>query len=449
MQSTYPKRRALISGLLIAVAVVVMAMLAGCGGSDGESDTGSDTASAETGEKVTITMWHGQEASAGTDELMALVDEFNQMETGVEVDASPGVAGGESILDKTTAALAAGDPPNIAFSFGSNIAQVARSPEVLDLTESVEDPAWDWEGVFPSYRDGVTIDGKVLAVPGPGDSLAIIYNKTLFKEAGVPEPKDGWTWDDYRTIAKELTDPGKGVYGAAFQSGGSLDSSWPFWPQVWQRGGEILAPDNEEEVGWDNDSALGGLEVLRGLNEDQSVYADTSPGYPKMVKLFNNGNVGMFEGDPWMLPGVKEAGIDYGIAPMPAADGNNTTIASPEAWFIFDKGSEQNEATEEFMQWFTAAAQESRWNAASGNLPARQQGAEEPAWQAYEKETPGIEVFTDALGAAKVVPRITAYEAMSEAIGHAIQTAILEDGDLEEALASAAEEANSALQTGP
>ena len=33
----------------------------------------------------------------------------------------------------------------------------------------------------------------------------INYNRDLFDEAGVDYPKEGWTWDEFREVAKKLT----------------------------------------------------------------------------------------------------------------------------------------------------------------------------------------------------------------------------------------------------
>lgn len=442
MQRTSPRRW--LRAAIPATVVVLACMLAACGGSSSSNSGGGRSAG-----PVTITVWHGQSAGPGTDKLMALVAEFNRTHPGITVNASPGSTGTESILQKVTAALAGGDPPNVAYSFGSNVANISRSPQVVDLTNTVKGAGWGWNGYYPAYRDGVTINGKVVAVPGPGDSLAIIYNKRLFRRAGVPEPRAGWTWDDYRALAKRLTDKGAGVYGAAFQSGGSLDSTWPFWPMVWQRGGEVLSADGKS-VGWNDQSGLGGLQFLRGLAQDGSVYADTSPGYPKMLNLFNNGSVAMYEGDPWQLPTIKAARIDYGVAPLPSANGNGTTIVGPDAWFVFRHSAAQDRAAAEFLQWLTAPRQDAEWNAATGNLPSRAASTAQPAWQAYAKATPGLSVFTDGLGSGKVVPRVASYSAISDALGEAIQSAVIKTtGNLEDALHAAADKANSAIATTP
>ncbi len=109
----------------------------------------------------------------------------------------------DNLYQKMTAALAGGKYPDVVYQFGPNVASLARSPKALDLTDAVRDAAWRWDDFYPPAREAVTVDGKIRAIPAVIDSLAVVYNKRLFRAAGIPEPSAGWTWDDYREIAQK------------------------------------------------------------------------------------------------------------------------------------------------------------------------------------------------------------------------------------------------------
>jgi multiple sugar transport system substrate-binding protein len=55
-------------------------------------------------------------------------------------------------------------------------------------------------------------DGKLYGLPKDWSILSLFYNKKLFAQAGVPEPTEGWTWDDLfaaaRTIYQKTGKPG-------------------------------------------------------------------------------------------------------------------------------------------------------------------------------------------------------------------------------------------------
>ena len=80
--------------------------------------------------------------------------------------------------------------------------------------------------------------------PALVDNLAIVYNKTLFKEAGVAPPTPDWTWDDFRAAAKKLTDPSKKQYGWLIPADGTEDTVWHYDAMLWEAGGDILNSDN-------------------------------------------------------------------------------------------------------------------------------------------------------------------------------------------------------------
>ncbi len=39
-----------------------------------------------------------------------------------------------------------------------------------------------------------TVNGKVIGIPALVDNLAVVYNKTLFAQAGLQLPSPDWTW---------------------------------------------------------------------------------------------------------------------------------------------------------------------------------------------------------------------------------------------------------------
>lgn len=77
-----------------------------------------------------------------------------------------------------------------------------------------------------SYKDAVTIDGKVAAFPWRGAAYYTYYNKKLFEKAGVPTPdtyvKAGtWTWDKFAEVSKQLSSGNGAVFGSTVYFWGS------------------------------------------------------------------------------------------------------------------------------------------------------------------------------------------------------------------------------------
>jgi multiple sugar transport system substrate-binding protein len=425
----------------LAAAAAATLVLAACGGGGGGS---SSTAAKKSAGPVTITLWHGQNQIAGK-VIKGLVDDFNASHADVHVDAQIG-AEADSLQAKMTAALAGGKYPDVVYIFGPNVANLARSPKALDLTQAVKTQAWNWDDFYPAAREAVTIDGKVRAVPALIDSMAVVYNKKLFEQAGIPAPKAGWTWDDYRAIAKQLTNKSKGVFGTGWPGVGDEDTVWRLWPMIWDLGGDVLAPGGKQ-VGYGGQPGLRSLTLLNEMaTQDKSVYIDKTAGSEKMYQVFNSNRMGMVPTGPWELPEIIQAKVDYGVVPMPTFNGKPVTIAGPDTWMLFNNGDDRARAAQEFAQWLTAPAQDARWDVAAGSLPLRRSTAQQDVWKQHVDELNGLSTFVDALGNARVRPVVQSYPKISEALGQSITGTLLGQQSPTDALNSAVKGGNKALE---
>jgi multiple sugar transport system substrate-binding protein len=425
----------------LAATAAAALVLAACGGGGGN---GSSTGAKKASGPVTITFWHGQNQSAGK-VIKGLVDDFNRTHTDVKVDAQIG-AEADSLQAKMTAALAGGKYPDVVYIFGPNVANLARSPKALDLTQAVKTKAWNWDDFYPAAREAVTIDGKVRAVPALIDSLAVVYNKRLFRQAGIPAPKAGWTWDDYRATAKQLTDKRKGVFGTGWPGTGNEDTVWRLWPMVWDLGGDVLAPGGKQ-VGYGGQSGLKALTLVNQMAaQDKSVYIDKTAAGEQLYRVFNSNRMGMVPTGPWELPDIITSKVDYGVVPMPTFSGKPVTIAGPDTWMLFDNGSDRAKAAQEFVQWLTDPAQDARWDVEAGSLPLRRSTAAQDVWKLHVAKINGLSTFVDALGNARVRPVIEPYPKISEVLGQSIAGALLGQDSPSDALDKAVKGGNKALE---
>ena len=72
--------------------------------------------------------------------------------------------------------------------------------------------SYDINDVFPLVRTGLTVDGKLYAMPFYAESSFTYYRKDLFKAAGIEMPQQP-TWDQMEQWATKLNDPTKKIYG--------------------------------------------------------------------------------------------------------------------------------------------------------------------------------------------------------------------------------------------
>jgi len=433
-----------------AIAAVVLIAVACTSGSSGSSSASG----ADCGQSTQLTMWHGYgkvidnqgQTNYEAKSLTDLVDQYNAMNTGVCVNLDY-IGTNDHALEKLTVALNAGEQPDITYQYGTSMPQLAGAPGIMDLTDKVQDPTFKWNDFVAGARDAATVDGHVLGIPALIDNLAIVYNKDLFKQAGISPPTADWTWDDFRAAAAALTDPSKKQYGFAFPVDGTEDTVWHYDAMLWEAGGDILNADNTKAA-FNSDAGVQALTTLQQMAvTDKSVFLDQQ-NTGKIEQLFNAGNIGMLVTGPWDLSSFPD--VNYGVQIMPTyPGGTHATIAGPDMWVMFDNNG-HGEAAWQFMQWFTAAQQIKADSLESGHLPTRNSVVKEPAFlSAFDKKFPGEGLFAQNLAnVTKARPVITSYDQISTIMGQAIVKVMLGQGDPKTSLDDAANQVNQVLAGG-
>lgn len=427
-----------VLAVIAGVAAIPM-VLTGCtGGGGGATEL-------DTEAPVTITWWTGQ-ADEPEVLLETMAGEFHAEHPNVTIKISSGAPTTDDLLQKLSAGFVSGDYPDISYSYGSWVGELASSGRMLDITDKVADPSVKWEEFPESGRETATPDGTVIGFPAVIDNLSLLYNKTLFDNAGLSYPTNDWSWDDFRDAAKALTDESTQTFGTAYPVDGGEDTVWRFWPRLWQNGGQILSDDGTSSE-FASDAGVKALDFMRSMAvDDKSVYLDQTD--QKFEPLFVSGQIGMIIDGPWLLYDLGEGGTNYGVAFLPGTNGNHTTVSGPDIWALFDH-QDVNRAywSFELIKWLTDAEQDARYSMGLGNLPMRpsaEQGL--PEYQELLSQYPGVDVMVENFDNVKFArPTVAGYTGLSTALGKAISEVLQGQGTSADALKAAAKEADDAL----
>lgn len=191
-------------------------------------------------------------------------------------------------------ALSAGKAP--AYYIARDLPQTIEQGMYADLTDLMKD--WDQYEMQPegSRRQG-TVNGRIYTLAANELGAAVIrYRKDWFREAGIfnergePGPRSDWTWDDFRQIAKKLTDPKRTRSGFCYEMGDMLFNR--------AHNLDLYVPDPTGKRTWRfNDSdpdLLKSLQSARVLvNEDKSVATSVSTGWFEYHNEFDGGRAAM------------------------------------------------------------------------------------------------------------------------------------------------------------
>jgi multiple sugar transport system substrate-binding protein len=422
-------------GATVASALLAFG-LAACG-------TGTPTTGSTAGG---LQIWEGYTGAEGT-AFTHLVKEWNKAHPTEQVKSL--YVDNDDSLPKLLTAVKGGSQPDIAYVYGSWAPNIAQIPQVVNLTKVVQQPGVNWNDFWVGERDVATVKGEVVGIPALVDNLAVVYNKTLFAQAGLQPPTANWTWSQFESDAQKLTIPAKKQFGTAYVTPGNEDTVWHWEALLWEAGGQILNSSNTKAA-FDTAAGLQSLNTLRTMAvTDKSMYLD--PSDSAYANLFNSGRIGMLVTGPWDLSGFPNA--KYGVQIMPSypgASGGHQTISGPDNWVVFNNGSARVAAAEKFLLWMTDTAQSTYFSLATGDLPIRASVQDSPGFlQKMDTALPGVDTFVTNLANVKQArPQLASYPQISTILGTMIVSVLLNKSQPAAALATAAQQVNAVLAGG-
>ncbi len=203
-------------------------------------------------------------------------------------------------------------------------------------------------------------------------SLALFYNKTLFKEAGIENPPT--TLDELVADAVKLTKKDAGgnytTVGMTIEMAGQ-DHQW--WREVLVRqfGGQPYSDDNAT-VTYNSDAGIAATQWYTDLTTKHQV--GTSGFMDEGQAAFRAGRAGMTIDGTFRLGSFREiTDFEWGVVELPAnAEGLRSNYASYFANGIgADAKGEELEASAKFLAYLSSPEAMQIWLNVVGELPAR------------------------------------------------------------------------------
>ena len=256
-----------ISSLLLALACVASALLLpACSGSSGASSAApapqqsSAAASAESkapadnlSGEITFAFWDANQQNG----MQALIDAYTAKHPNVKIKIS--VTPWDQYW-QVLGAAAEGGMPDVFWMHSNNFVDYAKKDILMDCTD-LFDKANFPEGLSQVFQ----WEGKQLGVPKDFDTIALVYNKTLFDKAKIAYPDDNRDWNTLQENAKKLTKDGE--YG--FAAPGNEDQSGYLVP-IYQAGGYTVKMD-EKKSGYTDPKTIQGVQFWIDLQKKYKV----------------------------------------------------------------------------------------------------------------------------------------------------------------------------------
>jgi len=366
---------------------------------------------------VELTFWHGLGATL-EQTLTTLTDEYNASQAKVHVTLQ-NQGGYKETIDKFLQS-GQGSRPQLVMMPEYMVQQMADSKSVVPVGACMEAEGFDESPFLPRALLSYRTAGVQWSMPFNISDPVLYYNKSAFEQAGLDPNDPPTTLDELRTVSEQLVSSGAVGTGIALDSGVDSGGGW-FIEQWFARANEPYADNGNGRLAPATKVLYDGPTGVQLLTEVQSLIQDglavsvgdnpngqdallklADPAKPAAMAIATSAAIGTVINvlDGGLIPGITSAQL--GIGPMPGpGDVPSAIVGGGSLYIVSDKGDPAAAAAWDFVKYLTSAAIQSRWAAATGYVPIRQDALDmEPLTSTYAND-PRFKVAYDQLLAGK------------------------------------------------
>ena len=323
-------KRKLAAMLILAMTGTMIFSACGSKEEDGKTSDGKV--------KIRFASWDEAE---DVDAQQATVDKFNAEHDDIEVTLE---AYGGEFDTKISAGMGSNDMPDVMYMW--NYPAYAGGLEPLD--SYIEGEGGDYkDNFYDTLWNYNSYDGSTYGIPIGFTTHALFYNKDIFKEAGIAEPTNDWTWDDVKKAAKTITEKCDGKKGFSFQM---KPDPYDYEMYLWSNGTAYVNEDGELEGNLNSDEAKEVFAMFQEMEKDEYAVATEKSGTDE----FRSGNTAMYVYGSWSINTLKEDGVNFGVVNIPSFDKQPSVSILSSSGISMSKDSKNKEAAWEFIKFWTS-----------------------------------------------------------------------------------------------
>ena len=257
--------------------------------------------------------------------------------------------------------------------------------------------------VLGACGQALTYEGKMYGYPVSAETYALFYNKDLIAEKDVPK-----TWEDLEKWTKEFNAANPGKYGFIMDVGNSYYTIL----FTTSSGNRLFGPSGTDTTSTNinSDASIKGMEFFQSLRSTLDVpAADVTTSMADAA--FSSGKAAMHITGPWNIKPFVDAGINFGVAALPALPGDTKPCASfsgTRAMFV-SAYSENVEEASKFAEFLLTDEMQQLRFALTGAMPSIN----------TKVDSPYIPGFLEQLDYAFPMPSIPQMGSFWEAMGNA------------------------------
>lgn len=303
----------------------------------------------------------------------------------------------ESFNQKVAASIPAGEGPDVITLFYGWLPMYVKGGYLQELPPAEFNKAYFDKTYYPFVAESVDFGGKYYSAPTAVRTLALIWNKKLFKEAGYDPNTPPRTLEELVTYAKKLSKfdaQGNLVQSGLLMQPSGQGHSW-LREVLFRQFGNLPYSADYRKVSYADANGVAAFKWYTDLITKDKV------GYPNFatddVTAFKAGKGAMnIDGSFRIatLNAVKD--LEWGVAELPSYKGIKSNYAS--YWthgIVSGTKGKKLEASIKFLKYLTSPEVQELWLERVGELPAT------PALSEKYKNDPVVQPFLKGLAYAK------------------------------------------------
>jgi len=332
------------------------------------------------------------------------------------------VADKDDHLAKLATSFSAGDPPDVFLVNFREYSQFVARGAIAPFAEHLDARGIDLADYYEPPIEAFTFEDQLQCMPQNISSLVVYFNLDLFERAGIDPPFDGWSWQEFRDIARRLTDDG--VRGVGIEP--SVIRIAPF---VWSNGGELVDDeDDPTRFSFDDPASREALEFVVSLaRDDMVVPTEKEVAAQDLETRFTTGKLGMFLSSRRETPAFREvSGLAFDVLPLPQAD-RPSGILHSDAYCIAAQ-SDEPEAAARLIAYATGQQGQTITALGGRTVPSMRAVAESPAFLDPLQAPEHSQVFLDGIPVLRRTPVIPTWPEIEDLAEEILTRAFYEEG---------------------
>lgn len=297
--------------------------------------------------KETVTLTIGSWRTEDTANYQKVIDAFNAKNPDIKVEFKPSKNTEYNTILNT--ALQSGEGPDI-------IHLRPYAPGIALADGGFLEPLDDVKGldVFPdtALQASKGSDGKQYGVPLNMSTTQMFYNKKIFKELNLQEPK---TWDEFIKLNETLKSKKYIPISLGSKEGWVLSAAHGIIGPAHYGGNDFVDKISKGEIDFNSPEFVNSVKAMDQLKK---YFPDNSEGLgmDDIRTLFATGKAAMFPMGSWEIEVLRglNPDLDLGFFPMPSAVGKDPTITTwVDGSFAVNAKSKHKEEAKKFIEFLT------------------------------------------------------------------------------------------------